>query len=351
MASSNVSVAVLRHSIKILLSELYPNISALEECHYSFDDILNQIIFELIKEEYKEYAEKHTVQYYLDSYDSEHFGTSRKYTRALQYVQFYRDLNNSGIEETFGIRLPELEAQDMSGSNKFLGHKLTEQEFLGIKMQAECKLLNKLHGKQIDSSNNVRESDFRKLFEEYERQIAELEPPVNTNPNDAISRVFAYYGTETYFLTEFLYWITLAAEEFGFPKEIPVDRILSVCSITPYIPETSWCPPVLFADLCIIPKWKNYVRDFFAASDSEWHKQECLLLDCKQMKNIVLQRGLDQWIEIMHSCDQQEKSDFLFEHYWLWEKSPNYEWPSERIVYYRKLHAAIMKDFPKPHIK
>lgn len=216
-------------------------------------------------------------------------------------------MDNSSIEETFGFRLPDLEAQDMTGSNTFIGHKFTEQEFLVIKMQAECKLLNKLHGKQIDSSRNVSEQDFRTMFDEYANQIAELEPPVNTSPNSIISRVFAYYGTEAHFLTEFLYRVTLVAEEFGFPKVIPTDQIISVCGITPYISKTSWCPEVFIADLCVLPKWDVFGRDFFAASDEEWHKKECLLLDCKQMKNIVLQRGLEQWVEIMHSCDQQKK--------------------------------------------
>lgn len=149
MTDLNVSVPILRHTIEILLNELYPDVSALGEGHYSINDILDQLIFELIKEEYKAYADRHTIQHYLDLYDSEHYGTSRKYTRPIQCAQFYRDLDNGSIEEVFGFRLPDLEAQNVTGSNTFIGHQFTEQEFLGIKMQAECKLLNKLYGKQI----------------------------------------------------------------------------------------------------------------------------------------------------------------------------------------------------------
>ncbi len=347
----DVSVAILRHTIEILLSEIYPDISALEDSHYSLDDISDQLIFELIKEEYKKYAEKHTIQYYINLYDNKHYGTSRKYTRAIQYAQFYRDFDNSSIEEDFGFRLPELEAQDMTGSNTFTGHQFTEQEFLGLKMQAECKLLNKLHGKQIDSSSNVTEAFFKELFDEYADQISALEPRINTNSEQIISNVLAYYGTETRFLTEFLYRITLVAEEFGFPNEIPSDRILSVCGITPYISETSWCPQVFIADLCILPKWSTFGRDFFAASDEEWRKKECLLLDCKRMKNIVLQKGLEQWVELMHSCSKQDKVNFIVERYWLWDNSPDYDWTPSRIRYFRKLHDAIIRDLPKPHIR
>ena len=89
-----VSIADIRHAIEIVLIEIYPDISALGEGCYSLNDILDQLIFELIKEEYKKYAARRPIQYYLDLYDSEHYGTSRKYTRALQYAQFYKDFDN-----------------------------------------------------------------------------------------------------------------------------------------------------------------------------------------------------------------------------------------------------------------
>ena len=346
-----VSIADIRHAIEIVLIEIYPDISALGEGCYSLNDILDQLIFELIKEEYKKYAARRPIQYYLDLYDSEHYGTSRKYTRALQYAQFYKDFDNECIEEAFGLRLPELEAQDVTGSNVFSGHRFTECEFLQFKMQAECRLLNKLHGKQLDNSKNVAENDFRKFFEEYSNFITGLEPQLSSTPEHVISCVLAYYGLETHFLTEFLYRLTLCAEKSGFPKEIHTERILSVCGLTTLIPKTKWCPTVLLADLCILPKWYIWGQDIFNANDKDWKEQERLLLDCKQMKNIILQKAGKELVELAHSCTWKDKENFIAEKYWLWDNSPDYEWTSERIRYYRKLHAAVTREFPKPHIK
>lgn len=347
-----VSVSIIRHTLEILLTEIYPDVSELDKGYYTLDDILNQLIFEIIKEDYKANSKKHIIQYYLEKYNDDNAGSSRKFTRATQYTQFYRDFNNNEINEMFGIRLSELDAQDMSGSNKFQGYQLTEQEFLGIRMQAYCKLTDKLHGKQISDSHKVSEAEFKKLFTDYSEQIEWLEPMVNAqDQEDIICRTFAYYGLETHFLTEFLYRTTLAAEKAGFPDEIPVDRILPVCGVTPYLQQTSWCPEVLIADLCIIPKWNLYCTDFYSDSQEEWNKKLCLLLDCKQLKNIVLQRKLDKWIEYMHSCSAEDKANFIIEHYWLWDYRPNYEWTSERIKYYRKLYQAVTRDFSQPHIK
>lgn len=82
----NVTIPALRDAVKMLLNECHSQVSGLDKAHYSFDDILDQVVFELIKEEYKRYAEKHTIQYYLDLYDSEYYGTSRKYTRSIQHI-------------------------------------------------------------------------------------------------------------------------------------------------------------------------------------------------------------------------------------------------------------------------
>lgn len=58
----NVTISALRHAIRMLLNECYTQVSGLNKGHYSFDDILDQIVFELIKEEYKRYAEKHSFR-------------------------------------------------------------------------------------------------------------------------------------------------------------------------------------------------------------------------------------------------------------------------------------------------
>ena len=344
------SIAQLGIELRQIVSKIHPNVTFLETGHYTLDDIINQLIFEILIEEYKEYADRHPIQYYLNLYDEDYAGSSRKYTRAVQYAQHFRDYDNSNIEKAHGFRLPELEAQDMSGGKTFEGHHLTEQEFLQYKLKTDCALLTKLLGRQIESSKKVTNPTFEALFQEYYDQIGSLEPPVN-NAVQIVSGTYTYYATETYFLTEFLYHITLAAERKGFPKEIPLERILEICSPTPEIPATGWCPGVYYATLFCLPKWAAYTDDFFSDSTDAWLVKECSLWDCLQVKSFVLQRGRDYWVEYMHSCTAQDKADFITNKYWIWECRPEFKWTPDRIRYYRKLHAAITKDFPKPHIK
>ena len=254
----DIDISSLELALKTLITEFYPFTDTFSDDLYSLEDVVHQLIFEIIKEEYKKYAPQKTITDFLGDYDVD--GSNRKYTRALQYAQHYRDCDNTAIEAEAGIRIPELEAQDVKGAKVFKGHQFTAHQFLGLKLQAECGLLNKLHEGQIEFSKKVSEPRFRELFEEYADRIDELEPPVN-DPENVICNTYVYYGTETNFLTEFLYHLTLAAEEAGFPKACPMDRILSVCSPTIVIPETSWCPTVFIADFCMIPKWQHFFKE------------------------------------------------------------------------------------------
>ena len=95
-----------------------------------------------------------------------------------------------------------------------------------------------------------------------------------------------------------------------------------------------------------------YCRDIFCDSDEEWSEKAKVLLDTYRLKNTVMQsHALDGFIELIHSCTVEDRADFILERYWIWDKRVEYEWSSERIKYFRKLHIEVTRVFPKPHIK
>ncbi|MCR4636876.1 MAG: hypothetical protein K5754_11620 [Butyrivibrio sp.] len=338
----------IKRAIENILDELYPHPENLIAEFSTIEDIANQIVFELIKEDYKKNADRNTIQFYMDKYDVD--ATNRKYTRAIQYAQHYRNIDFDLIQADFGIELEDLKPQDVSGEKVFKGHRYTEQDFLGFKMQAECRLLNKLHQRQIEFSKSISESKFKELFIEYRNLLYDLEPLVN-NPEDVICKTLLFYGLESYFLIDFLYALCVAAEANGYPKIIPLERIQAVCSTIPVILEKHWCPEVFFADYCMLLKWDSMAKHIYEDDEEHWLRNECIIYDCKQLKNIVLQRGLDNWVDLVKECSVNDKANFIIENYWIWDKIIDYEWTSERIQYYRKLHSELMRIFPKPQIK
>ena len=69
--------------------------------------------------------------------------------------------------------------------------------------------------------------------------------------------------------------------------------------------------------------------------------------NCKKKSgNFLLQQHLEKFVGIVHECSVEEKASFIEDNYWIWDNRVEYEWTPGRIRYYRKLHAAIMRDFP-----
>ena len=331
-----------------MLDEVYPDKKSLEIGHYKFDDILDQIIFELIKEDYREHASKATIQDYIYQYDID--APNRKYTRAIQYAQHYKDFDNENIEQAIGIRIPEMEAQDVSGSKVFQGHQYTLQEYWGLKMVAECKLFEKIHGHQIDSSKKVSESKFRDLFNEYESLRDEIEPPVK-DLEQVVANTLFYFGTEEHFSIELMYEITFQAEKRNFPA-IPTNRILDFIQMYTILPRKKWCKDYFFAMNTMLMKRDLYSIDIFDDSDEEWNLKREVILDTYRLKNAILQSSsVNKLFDLVHQCTLKEKADFIIEYYWIWDNQHEFEWNSARIQYYRKLNKELNRAFPKPHIK
>ncbi len=108
-----MDIIALELALKTLINKFYPFIDTFSDNLYSLEDVIHQLIFEIIKEEYKQFAPKKTITDFLSEYDVD--GSNRKYTRALQYAQHYRDYDNNAIENKLSMRVPELESQDMNG--------------------------------------------------------------------------------------------------------------------------------------------------------------------------------------------------------------------------------------------
>ncbi len=350
MELDNIKLYSVRRAIEIAVQESFPEQNRFDIYPYSLSDLVNQIVFELIKEEYKDTAPKNTVQHYIYKYDID--AGNRKYTRSIQYAQHYKDENNTMLENETGVRLPDLEAPNMNGTNRFVGHSINLSEYLQLRLQGECKLPNKVHEGQINESKKVSEPVFQSLFEEYSTHINNWEPKINeVNPDNLISPIMAYYAMETHFLFDFKYKVTLIAEKKQYPKDIPVDTLLRICSVTMPVPGSDWCIGSPAVDCCIISKWDKMVEKVFSSNETEIDKLEDFLLDCKRIKGVLLNsNNCGKFRLFLSKCSMDEKIKFLKENFWYWDYRPQYEWNKDRIRYFRKLNKVITRAYNKPHI-
>lgn len=335
----------LAYTASVLFSEAYPHVEELPFIHIGVEDLSAQLVFEVIKEHYKDKAPRHPIDHYIKEYGLD--ASNSRFTETVNQTQRYRDDSNDIFESLFGLRLPELEQVDMGGGRRFRGYSITAAEFLGLEFHMECALLKKLHGGQIDRSHNVSEARFKDLFRDYHVRMGKLEPYVS-DLESVVSNTLFYFGIETHFLIDFLYGIVLAAERHGFPSEVPTGRIIDICGPEIYVPGSEWCPEVLMADNFMLMKWGALLDDVFEDSDEAWSRKADLLRDCKQLKTRVLQANGKKMVSMISQCDVKEMADYITDNYFVWALRPEeYEWTSDRIRYFRKLHPLVVRVFEK----
>ena len=338
------SLEIIRHMFSIIIQEFYPYTENFQQGFYSLEHLLDQLIFEFLKEENKKYGVTKTITYYLsdDDYEYDKDGNPAQYSKAIRRIQKTRDFDNDRIEGTFGTRLDELNSIDMSSPKRFIGYGLRRDEFLQYWLDYQTDLFKKLHGHQISNSHKVSNSQFICLFDQYYTNINRMMPRMNQK-DLLIPHTMAFYGIETHFLIHFLYNVTLSAEKYGFPEPIPTERILDFCSITPYMPEVEWCPELFVADFPMLMRWHDLTDYIFTDDSATWKKLLVEIIDCKRIKNVLLQKHHDQVVDIIHQCPVDEKIDFIIEHYWCWDTLPidGFEWNDQRISYFRKVYDAV----------
>ncbi len=338
------SLKILRHMFEIMVPEFYPHMENFQRGFYTLDDLLDQLVFEFLKEENKAYGETNTITYYLRNdkqrYDPD--ANPAQYSKDIARVQKVRDAQNTRLEEYFGIRLDELNPEDMSSPKRFGGRKMRRDEFLTYWLDYQTGLFSKLHGHQISDSHKVSNGLFRVLFDSYYDNLTKLMPRVN-DPDLIVPHTMLFYGIETHFLTHFLYNVTLSAEKCGFPKPIFRDRILHFCGITPYYPDVEWCPSLFAADFCMLMKWHELTDYIFTDDEALWDTLASLIDDCKRIKNKLLQNMHDKVVDIVHQCTLEDKNNFILDHYWCWDTMPvdGFEWTDPRIHYFREIYEAV----------
>ena len=99
------SINTIRTAMEALLQEAYPHAALFDLMPFGMNDLADQLVFELIKEEYKDHAPRQSVDSFIKLLDEN--ASNRKYTRAIKKAQHYRDASNEILYDWFGLRLSD----------------------------------------------------------------------------------------------------------------------------------------------------------------------------------------------------------------------------------------------------
>lgn len=347
------SIWNIRRDFQVGLKAMYPHPELFDGFYWSIDDIVDQAIFDYIRLDYNATAPKKSLRQYYKSDVLWDDAARRKYSRVIERLQHYRDIQNEELEAAFDVRHPGLERRDMQSiEDKLDGYHFNRVEFDEIDMEHDIPILQKLVGKQVDDPNNVRFAAFVELISDYINYVQNLEKHT-TSDLETIESTIKYFNLEWRFNINILYALSTAAAKQGKLNSIPRERIYMIFGGAHLFPGVSWCRlPLYHIEKRMFMKRNKVADDIFTMTDEEWAARINLHYDSVYMENFLLQAfSREQMLGKLREIPIEEKAEFIRKHYWLWDASPNFAWTKTAVYNFRKIHSALTKDMPIPHVK
>lgn len=341
----------LRENIIDLVDLECPFVEELNRGAVSVDDMIDHIIYEGIKCAYDDYAEKKSVRQHLIDNGMDTDSERRKFSRALQYAQHYRDLQYEEMLHTMAVKEERLQGKDMTSFEKRKeGHEINAMHFVELCNMRDIPILNKIIGKQIQSTKKVSNTKFMEMVDEYEKYIDKLE-----NEMDSDEKIL--FNTELYFTLEWkynidlVYDIVLTAEEKGYPA-ITKDNVRWMCG-TVMIPPSSWFRATSGTECRMIMHRHKYLTAMFDDMDeAELYERDRLNAVLYQVYAFIKMAGMKKTItELVKETTIHDRAEFIKNRYWIWQNRKRKEWTPERIKYARTVYNLIYQDVEQPKIK
>lgn len=341
----------LRENLVDFIEMECPFLDEIKDCVVSLDDMIDHIIYEGIKYAYDDYAEKKSIRQHLKDNNMDDDSERRKFSRALQYAQYYRDLQFDQVIRENHIAVDELHGKDMTEfDTRMEGHEISAMNFVELCNMRDIPLLNKIIGKQIQSSKKVSNPTFIALMDQYDAYIDKLESGMDTD--EAV-----VYNTELYFTLEWkynvnlVYRIVLEAEKNGFP-EISKDQVRWLCG-TVQIPGSPWYPYNAGVECRMIMHRHKYLPYMFSLeTEDEIADRDAKNAALYHLKSFIATFNSRKSItELVHTTDMSDRAEFIRNRYWIWKHHEKKEWTPERIKYARTVYSLIYQDVAPPKIK
>lgn len=331
----------LRIALKMTIERVCADIEMHDDYgRYSVDDIIDQVIMEYIIKEYQTYAERQSVSKHREEhgmtgeYDADR--TAQLYKRLIQRAEHYKDYNRQHLLETTGVTRVDFTRNPMDGpSNWQNAYTLTRIDFHDLMLQDECPLLSKIFEHKISSKTSVPNPMFQQMFSTYEKKVDELFMSMDdSNALSIIEKTIEYFSLQWLYNIEFFYEVAIEAERQGRHKDIPFSRVSALCAQVGQMPVAKWFPVEIRAvENRMLMKRQDYCPDIFNLDDEDWAFQKDVIADAIKTVGFLGQlKGGTAFIPAVHEISEQEKAEFIKEHYWLWDKRKHFEWPKRSRI-------------------
>lgn len=199
-------------------------------------DVVEAVIFELIKKTYDKTEEKHSMRYFFEKYGITEQDQIMRYSRIQSYVQKYRkreyDFRTEESETEVLSEIKELLPPDMTDmKTKLAGYKLTEMNFFELTTILENEFTKAFTELRLIDSKKVSNDKFREIISQYDAEIDRMNCRWVKSDEEIIFNSLAAFTLEWKYPINFIYTVAERMEELGV-KEFPdqKSRLATFCA-------------------------------------------------------------------------------------------------------------------------
>lgn len=319
----------------------------------NIDDVVEMIIFDVIKAIYDKTAEKHSMRYFLNKYGIFQEADIMRYSRILSHIMKYRKREYEDRADLHGA-YPEMERlipPDMSDMEKKLeGYQLTEMNFFEITKVSENEFSKAISENRLIDSKKVSNEKFKKIISQYDAVINELADSWDKTVDDIIFSTIAAFTLEWKYPVHFLYRIAKRMEELGILGF--ADEQLRLVSFCADVSGTSRLGKEFNTHSRMVTVRERYI-DLILKEPSEsnnyrqehWRFGEGLFIISQIIRNhcmTVNDTSIEDWI--FENTNKEDWASFfrdydIFGHI----NSEKKEWTNKRIRYFRRIYGEILQ--------
>lgn len=205
----------------------------LNEGAMSIPEFIDEVVMEFIRYSFDLYQEKNSIRGHLIENGIYDDSQKAAYGRALKYAQKYRDLEAdkrlTDGDEITQEQLRLLRGMQMENiEQKKSGHKLTPMQFFELDQLQHIRILKSFVEHRLENTHKVSHGEFREMFTEYEKFLAELKPSKGATSEDHVFNTLAFWVLEWKYPLLFFYDVAVFMEEKGI-VDIQPERLVRLC--------------------------------------------------------------------------------------------------------------------------
>lgn len=311
----------------------------------------DQIIFELIKENFIEKSKDNAQSLTMHSGGIEYNEIIKKHSRALQYSRYYRDILSDNLKSNFDFSIPKLKYEEREKNAHFKKCNLNDYELDMLETMEDLNILKYITDKRIVSVKKISNSRLEDDFKDYREYFINIRDNIiPQNDNKFIKYSILLFTTELFYHLESVYRLASKLSEYNNSRSKNKfhDDFIADSTIFNKILQ---CDNLFMKENSLIlikmQRIKSLTPENCKEKFSEYLQE---LIFSFLVKQEVLKRAdIKQAIKDMTDA---EIKYFIETHYNIWSiLDEELTWGNKKKKYLRDIYDSLIKNIEPPKIK